>query len=270
MNGQSTTSPPLPPPLPPPYKIQPSNYNLTYFNRTFTIMQSNDSITNAMWNSGHILLKYLEKPTNDIFQKITSVVAREDNKDMQNVSAKDAINNAVILELGAGVAHVGIGLTIGLQPKEYIFTDYQIGEINTNVIHNLVQNNIDKDQYENKNMNEETTVFYNKTKIKVLNVDWKKEPATCYNGCSIPNIVLCIDCVWITELYKPLINHILYLSSLNPNLIIVLAHEHRLKNSFKDFFNILIENDFLIHKIYDEELTVKSPIVGLFLINKRI
>ena len=253
---------PQPPPLPPPFKIQPTNYNLNYFNCEFCIMQRNDNITNAMWNSGHILLKYLEQSNNDYITEITNVIASKDTtSDMNKALEKYSMSDTVILELGAGVGHVGIAISLGLQPKEYIFTDYQTDEIRKNVIENMVMCDDKFDGDQNK-------FTCGNTKVNIVNVDWKHSPEICYNDSSVPDVLLCIDCVWIADLYIPLLNHILYLSELNPNLIIILAHEHRQQDSYKDFFKVLIDNNMIVRKIYDEDLVAKSPIVGLFLICK--
>ena len=240
--------PPIPPPLPPPFVLKPSSYTLDYFGCKFTVRQSNTCITSAMWDSGHILLKYMEQSNNKIFQEIRAMDA--------TVTPQSYFRHQTILELGAGVGHVGLAIVLGLNPKEYIFTDYKVDEIRRNV-----QSIQDGKQ----------GLDLRKSKVGILRVDWHDDPSLCYKSCSVPDIVLCIDCVWIEELYVPLLKHILYLSALNTNLVFVLGHQKREQGAFDGFFRILVNNNFVLRKVYDEELSpgASSPVVGLFIAKRQ-
>ena len=201
-----------------------------------------------MWDSGHILLKYMEQRNNKIFQEIRAMDA--------TVTMESYFRQQTILELGAGVGHVGLAIVLGLNPKEYIFTDYNVDEIRRNV--QSLQNG-------------EQVLDLQESKVEIRRVDWHNDPSLCYKSCSIPDIVLLIDCVWIAELYKPLLQHVLYLSALNRNLVFVLGHQKREQGAFDDFFRILVNNDFVFRKIFDEELSpgASSPVVGLFIVKRR-
>ena len=150
--------PPIPPPLPPPFVLKPSSYCLDYFGCKFTIRQSNTCITSAMWDSGHILLKYMEQSNNKIFQEICAMDA--------TVTPQSYFRHQTILELGAGVGHVGLAIVLGLHPKEYIFTDYKVDEIRRNV--QSIQNG-------------EQGSDLRKSKVGILRVDWHRSIVVLQN-----------------------------------------------------------------------------------------
>ena len=62
-----------------------------------------------MWDSGHILLKYMEQSNNKIFQEIRAMDA--------TVTPQSYFRHQTILERGAGVGHVGLAIVLGLTLK---------------------------------------------------------------------------------------------------------------------------------------------------------
>ena len=229
--GTANQGPPPPPPLPRVLPTRPGTVRVTkYFSKSTSIYEARDAICSSAWSSGDVFLRYLE--------------SHEGHK------WRDLLSSARILELGAGVGHVGIAIVGALKPISYTFTDLFIRATAVNLALNAehIDNSL--------------------SSVKCFSLDWFDSPATKNHAWLRDrqyNCVVAIDCVWVPDLYKPFVQWIVTLA--NSSATIYLAHEHRSKESYCLVFKELIDCGLVIRKIPTENLPPKAcPLIALFTI----
>jgi len=223
---------PLPPPLPPPITIHPTVESREYFSCVFDFAQNQQTVVGTIWNSGDVLLRYLEQESCPLRTHFGP--------------------SRRIIELGAGVGHVGIAIAVGLKPREYLLTDVNIKPAQANLDIAVKQHQWQKS-----------------TVLRSFSLDWCDDPKTSPNavyGNDYVDTIVAVDCVWMEKLYEPFLRWVMFLCG--PNTTIVLAHEHRRQDSYALVFKVLLDNGFLIRKVCVEDLNYTSPIVALFTIRR--
>lgn len=224
--------PPLPPPLPTPIVLHPTVESREYFSCVFDFVQNQQTVVGTIWNSGDVLLRYLE---------LESCPLRTHFGPSRR-----------IIELGAGVGHVGIAIAVGLKPREYMLTDVNIKPAQANL-------DIAMKQHQ----------WLKSTVLRSFSLDWCSHPKNSPNaphGNDYVDTIVAVDCVWMEKLYEPFLRWVMFLCG--PNTTIVLAHEHRREDSYALVFKVLLDNDFLIRKVCVEDLTYALPNVALFTIRR--